>query len=168
VARKNLLIVPPRIVFRLDINKTRTVRSKCPGSGRNGHDVSVHEPCARWPGREPVAQVAMGRDRQALLLFGAGPTSAGMTSPCQCTSSAESVSLNRSNRRRDALPQPDHRPGTAPLYPIVLMVWFLGDIHQRRTDAVAWTSAGPLGTLAVPPVSPARWQPAQQKARGRS
>ena len=31
----------------------------------------MYEAGAGWPGREPVAQVAMGRDRQALLLFGA-------------------------------------------------------------------------------------------------
>jgi hypothetical protein len=83
-----------------------------------------------------------------------------MTSPCQCTGSAESVSLNRSTVAATLSRNRITGPGTAPLYPIVLMVWSL---------AIS-TSAGPMRSVtSASPSGPARFAAAmaagQQKAR---
>jgi len=98
-------------------------------------------------GREPVSQVAMGEDGEALLLFGAIHVGRD-DEPCQCTNSAESVSLNRSTVA--ATPSATGSPaGTWPLYPMVLMVWSLA-ISTSAGPMRNVTSAGPLGATASP------------------
>src|ERR1035437_8016201 len=83
-----------------------------------------------------------------------------MISPCQCTSSAESVSLNRSTVAATPSRNRITGPGTAPLYPMVLMVWSLA-ISTSAGPMRNVTSAGPPGAAASP-VSPPRWHPASR------
>ena len=108
--QKEFLIVLPRIVLRLDVHEPELSGVSAPAQVGHGHDVSVHEPGAGWPWREPVAQVAMGRDREALLLFGAVHVR-GNNQPVPMHQLGRVGVVEQVNRHRDALPQPDHRPG---------------------------------------------------------